>query len=201
MDYSLKKLLAAGGLALAVTGVVTFGSTSTAEAITCVGNNTTEYNLVVSNTSACGLSNNDSESALGAIPGVFEAPPAWTLSDKSDDNAAGDPITLSGFVTQAQGGNWSISAFPELTQLAIVLKAGQTWAAFLLEPFITSGTWTTDRNLSHASLYYRTCEAGDPGCGVRDEPPTSPIPLPAAGWLLLGGLGALAAVRRRKKAA
>ena len=34
-----------------------------------------------------------------------------------------------------------------------------------------------------------------------NDDPTSPIPLPAAGWLLLGGLGALAAVRRRKQAA
>ncbi len=28
--------------------------------------------------------------------------------------------------------------------------------------------------------------------------PTAPIPLPAAGWLLIGGLGALAALRRRR---
>jgi hypothetical protein len=32
-------------------------------------------------------------------------------------------------------------------------------------------------------------------------PSAVPIPLPAAGWLLIGGIGALVAVRRRKKAA
>ena len=31
--------------------------------------------------------------------------------------------------------------------------------------------------------------------------PAAPIPLPAAGWLLIGGLGALAALRRRRAAA
>ena len=34
-----------------------------------------------------------------------------------------------------------------------------------------------------------------------DGVPIDPIPLPAAGWLLLGGMGALIAVRRRKKTA
>ena len=35
----------------------------------------------------------------------------------------------------------------------------------------------------------------------KDVPPPEVIPLPAAGWLLLGGLGGLAALKRRRKAA
>ncbi|MFN3846312.1 MAG: VPLPA-CTERM sorting domain-containing protein, partial [Paracoccaceae bacterium] len=39
--------------------------------------------------------------------------------------------------------------------------------------------------------------------GTVIVPPTGvpPVPLPAAGWMLLAGLGALAASRRRRKAA
>ncbi len=36
-----------------------------------------------------------------------------------------------------------------------------------------------------------------PGTGPGD--PTNPIPLPAAGWMLLAGIGGLAAMKRRKK--
>ncbi|WP_425040436.1 NF038132 family protein [Primorskyibacter sp. S187A] len=38
--------------------------------------------------------------------------------------------------------------------------------------------------------------------GVAIDPPTAPVPLPAAGWLMIAGLGGLAAARRatRKKA-
>lgn len=36
-----------------------------------------------------------------------------------------------------------------------------------------------------------------PGTGPG---PTSPVPLPAAGWMLLAGIGGLAAMKRRKKA-
>ena len=35
---------------------------------------------------------------------------------------------------------------------------------------------------------------------VREPTPTAPIPLPAAGWLLLGGLGALGLAARRRRA-
>ena len=53
-----------------------------------------------------------------------------------------------------------------------------------------------DSNLSHLSFYGRNCEDDAEDCGD----PGTVVPLPAAGWLLLGGIGGLAALRRRKKA-
>lgn len=47
--------------------------------------------------------------------------------------------------------------------------------------------WTAEQKDNHATLIARLDVA--------------PIPLPAAGWLLLGGLGALGVARRRRKAA
>lgn len=39
------------------------------------------------------------------------------------------------------------------------------------------------------------------GDGGGDDGGASPVPLPAAGWLMIAGLGGLAALRRRRKAA
>ena len=52
-------------------------------------------------------------------------------------------------------------------------------------------SWLTVLNADGGKLSHITTTTGDPG---------TVIPLPAAGWLLLGGLGGLAALRRRKKA-
>lgn len=188
--------------AAAAAAVMAFGSgDASANTVTCNfvqgnPNQTTTYEMVVTNSVACGVAGNDSAAAIGNIPGLT-SPPAWTLAWKSDGPDGDKAITGSGFVNGQKSGVWSISSFPELTQVVIALKAGNNFAAFLLEPFISSGEWELDRGLSHASIYYRSCEEGDAGCGIS----TTPIPLPAAGFLLIGALGGLAVLRRRKKAA
>jgi len=74
----------------------------------------------------------------------------------------------------------------------IVFKVGSAnsppgFAAFLLADFINavSGEWsvTESQSLSHVSLYANV----------------APIPLPAAGFLLIGALGGLGLMRRRRK--
>lgn len=75
------------------------------------------------------------------------------------------------------------------TNLVLGLKFGDNWASFLISaadnPFTFSISPKQGAGLSHVMLY------GDPA---------SPVPLPATGLLLLGGIGGLAALRKRKAA-
>lgn len=111
----------------------------------------------------------------------------WMLADKTDES--GDGSVLSFTTAPATGGTsgtWAIDAGDfSLANLMITLKAGNTFAAFDITG--TSGEWQTSRGLSHAALWYR----GEPE-------PVQPIPLPAAGWMLVAGVGGLAALRRRR---
>lgn len=63
--------------------------------------------------------------------------------------------------------------------------------------------WQTQQSRQHCFSAFKitsvTVEWGD----QSDESPDQPgvVPLPAAGWMLLAGLGGIAAIRRRRKAA
>ena len=111
----------------------------------------------------------------------------WTLGDSTDTIGANFTISLS-------GQNWSIlnPLGYRGSSVLLTFNHSKTFAGFLLDltkPL--TGIWNTTGSvddLSHASVWY------------RGSPP-APIPLPAAGFLLLGALGGLAALRRRRRAA
>lgn len=86
-----------------------------------------------------------------------------------------------------------------------ILKGGPTFSAYELDTTAgTKGTWRTNgiRNgdgipgLSHMTLYHAGSVTGTPRSGTSTGP--SPVQLPAAGWLLLAGLGGLVTLWRRK---
>ncbi len=151
---------------------------------------------------ASGIGNTDTP-ANSAI--ILAAVSPATLLDKSDGLSIvpGVVITVTGVNTLS--GLWSIvvpNGF-SLINSFLALKSGEgngdpDWALFSIPAGVLSGAWSiTDpttctpncngkQSLSHISLY---------GTLV----PTA-VPVPAAGLLLLGALGGLAALRRRRTA-
>lgn len=136
---------------------------------------------------------NDSASLLnshtfGTDTGLFNLT-NWSFLAKyenPDGGAETNGLTVS-------GNTWSFAGSLFYEAVAIILKQGNTFSAYLFDGGLAStGTWSTPGfgqgagGLSHMSIY----TSGNP---------TSPIPLPAAGWLMLAGLGGLVAVRRRRK--
>lgn len=115
----------------------------------------------------------------------------WVLSDKND-GPDGDGVIefTTAPANNSKSGVWAIDTLAGLSEVVITLKAGKGFAAFLLDLSATdplTGTWTSSKDLSHASIYYRGT--------------VSAIPLPAGGLLLLTGLGGIGlAARRRRRA-
>lgn len=125
------------------------------------------------------------------------------LEDKSTDpstfsfetpNPSGVLSAILG--SDALSGSWSVTSWAGIEKAILVLKGGNGFAAYLLDLTAgMSGRWSTQAltvgqndnqpALSHVSLYTTP----------------APIPVPAAGLLLITALGGLGfAARRRRKA-
>jgi hypothetical protein len=146
----------------------------------------------------CNFSGNDvqGDNALNELNGGFldGLVDDWVFVGKSDDNGSG--VTAQNNLTS---GTWSLN--PAVTGVfAITLKAGNGFSAyaFNVDFLVDGGTFDTalaqlgNQNpaaLSHLSLFVFE----------GDVPQPSQVPLPAAGWMLLAGVGGIVAMKRRKK--
>jgi hypothetical protein len=143
--------------------------------------------------------NNDNLASMNAGSGVF-LNTDWLLADKSDAVLPTIPSVNLSFTAASNllTGTWSVGSFGGYTKAALVVKGGgEAWVAYFLNLTTLSGSWSTAdlRNnggnqpkMSHLSLY------------VADYVPPAPVPVPAAASLLLLAFGALAALRRKRRA-
>ncbi len=180
MTKSFRTLMATAALAVLAGG---------AQAATCTFGSDPSTSDVVSSTACIGA--NDHPSGLLAASDIANLGgfSDWSLVGKSDASETSPYFAIVDF--GATSGTWKIPNPDAGKTYALSLKAGNSFAAYVLSGF--SGDWTTNaltnskgepQDLSNAVLFSR---------GV------SAIPLPAAGWLMIAGLGGLAAVGRRRR--
>ena len=182
-------------------------SAGVAQAATCSINDVT-FTLNTSSFATCVAGNDLGANGIVATNKVLFGLDGWQLGDSSDAGAAQTGLVnfdLMPIVDDTLG-DWSILSYNGFDPLMIVLKSGSQYGAFLISQAVSglSGTWsitqescttnkktgvvtckTTGKELSHTSLYHQ---------------PPALIPVPAAGLMLLGALGGLAALRRRRRA-
>lgn len=137
------------------------------------------------------FSGNDSNSNLDGLFGLTGWNELFKLNGGSGTAGAdGIELTVS---DNNDGKSWMINSFGDLESVMFIMKGGPSFSAFLMNTSILSGSWDNlsmfngggrNADLSHWSVYATSNPA--------------PIPLPAAGVLLITALGGLAAMRRRR---
>lgn len=161
----------------------------------------------------CGLPGvgNGGNPSLALMTGLFGVTTWTTDLGKFDTTGGVDNFVGTNFSLTSDAGNttgtWSLAdgfSFDITKFYALVLKGGSNGSiAYLLDTSVRGGTWfNTDipkngggkaPGLSNIRLYSTGA--------LVPTPPVSPVPLPAAGFMLIGALGGLAALRHRRRAA
>lgn len=110
--------------------------------------------------------------------------------DDGENEANGSLITVGSFDDAVSALNPTYADDHEHYDLSSFITAGDTSIK------VDTINASQDDNIFLAAFYV----SGE--AGFNEPPPSTPaIPLPAAGWLMITGLGGLAALRRRRKAA
>lgn len=198
----LKNLVAAGLAGILMSGGAS-ALTLTTGATTCDVSN---FTIGGSDSLNCegAYDGNDSNQNLDGVFGLND----WTQIVKVDDPATGgtgNGVTLTVGNPGGTSGTWSVDTWGGFTTVMAVLKGGPTFSAYELDTTLgTFGSWDTSGilkgndtpgpGLSHLTLYW-TGTPPDPTGGTIGA-----VPLPAAMWLLLAGIGGLAAIGRRRSA-
>lgn len=180
---NLRTLALAAGVAFFATG---------ASAATCTFNESRiELDPTTANTS-CGP---QQPSYAGDIVDRTFFGETYRLSSKSDETKGDGAVQITDGLDDENtlDTTWGIGNFGNFVSVLIGIKQANGYALFELAA--ASGTWgvfnagTNDRtnDISHWDVWYR-------------DQTTTPIPLPAAGFLMLGALGVLGVAARRRKA-
>lgn len=145
----------------------------------------TSYLLSDASESAC-FSGNDTNQ-IDADYSLFGMT-GWVLSDKNEVPPDGDGVIsfTTAPTNDDKSGSWAIDTLAGLDNIVITLKGGNGFGAFLLDLTVAnplSGTWASDKELSHASIYYN----GEP----------TEVPEPSIFALIGLGLLGIGMARRR----
>jgi hypothetical protein len=133
---------------------------------------------------------------------------AFNIGDWALEDRVNEPATTSGILTltyaSGKSGTWSATGLDAFNNVMIAIKGSTGFALYLIDIAgsaqgggLFGGSWSVaglenaggssnPPDISHLSLYTS---------GVA-----TPIPLPAAAWMLIAGLGGLGLLARRKTA-
>ncbi len=193
-------------LAAAAAVVIASGSLA-AQASTCDILNFTTSTACVSPVTG-GPGGNVNAAQMNAGAGVFGST-SWSLLDSIGSASVGSGTQTSAgglfsFTYNAglQGGTWSLdSAWDWGAGLyAFVIKGATDNAVYLMDKNATSGSWNVLDLLNNGGNHPDLSNVRLFGTTALVPATPAPIPLPAAGLLLVGALGGLAALRRRRTA-